>query len=502
MIEERNEAVSPYLVGPPVLRNAGFFGREEQIRVFFQNINREQMHCQRVLGARRSGKTSFLRHVADPEIYKHRIRTPGLPVLLAYVDLQAAISEPLLFFHAVASAIADAARNDEEIPVPSSFDDVRSFDIWLEPVWSRFRLVVLLDEFEILAQSDGFDLDFFSKLRALANGAHKKELVWATASYRDVATLSKVPGTKDLASPLYNIFHCEPIYLGPLASDEAESLVRNPAAKSGVSLATGDVDGIRELAGDMPFLLQAAADKWFLAYTRGIRSPERFTWVMNQLLSPGNLVREQFSSSWASLSLRAQRILKLLADGTAIADNADNHDTLLIMERFGFVLRRNGRLLPGGVMFQQWISNHSDTAPGVPRIFIGHGHSLLWMKVKDHVEKSLRMIPLAYESETHVGEAIVPILKTMLEQADLAIIVVTGEDKTAEGSIRPRQNVVHEVGLYQGYLDFHRTVLLMQDGVEFLSNLAGMQVISFKGDDIDSTFWPLSRVLRRENLLI
>jgi predicted nucleotide-binding protein len=56
---------------------------------------------------------------------------------------------------------------------------------------------------------------------------------------------------------------------------------------------------------------------------------------------------------------------------------------------------------------------------------------------------------------------------------------------------------VHEAGLFQGRLGFERTVLLVEKGVEFLSNLHGMQVIGFKGDDIEGTFWNLSRVLRR-----
>jgi predicted nucleotide-binding protein len=121
----------------------------------------------------------------------------------------------------------------------------------------------------------------------------------------------------------------------------------------------------------------------------------------------------------------------------------------------------------------------------------------LWLKVKEVADKDVGLIPICYESKPRTGQSIVPILQEMLDQADFAILVMTGEDLTGKGDRRPRQNVVHEAGLFQGRLGFERTVLLVEKGVEFLSNLHGMQVIGFKGDDIEGTFWNLSRVLRR-----
>jgi hypothetical protein len=202
---------SPYLVGPPIQTVDGFYGRRMQIDSFFENLNRPQLCSQRILGARRSGKTSFLRHVSNPKIHTGRIRTPGLPVIFAYVDLQGIATEPtalpharalhdhrrsgpdrtgpMLFFREVASAIAVAAPSGKKIRVPKTFRDSASFDTWLGGIGRRFRLVVLLDEFETLVRSDGFGLDFFRKMRALTSG--KTQLAWATASYRDVVTLSR-----------------------------------------------------------------------------------------------------------------------------------------------------------------------------------------------------------------------------------------------------------------------------------------------------------------------
>jgi predicted nucleotide-binding protein len=89
----------------------------------------------------------------------------------------------------------------------------------------------------------------------------------------------------------------------------------------------------------------------------------------------------------------------------------------------------------------------------------------------------------------------------MLLEATFAVLLLTAEDETAEGTHQARQNVVHEAGLFQGHLDFQRVVMLVQDGLEEFSNVAGVQYISFKGDQVKQAFWELQRALRREGLI-
>ena len=134
-------------------------------------------------------------------------------------------------------------------------------------------------------------------------------------------------------------------------------------------------------------------------------------------------------------------------------------------------------------------------------VFVGHGRSKLWARVKILLETELHLKTVGFESESRVGLSVVPILKKMLDEATFAILILTGEDETAGGSLRARQNVIHEAGLFQGRLGFERVVLLKQAGVEDLSNLAGLQYIQFSGDDIEQTFYELHRVLSREKLL-
>lgn len=134
-------------------------------------------------------------------------------------------------------------------------------------------------------------------------------------------------------------------------------------------------------------------------------------------------------------------------------------------------------------------------------VFIGHGRSKLWARLKTFLHDDYGIDSFSFESETHVGESIVPILEGFLDKAAFAIVVLTAEDETNEGKIRARQNVIHEAGLFQGRLGFKKAILLRQEGLDDFSNVDGLQYIGFTGDNIEQTFYELGRVLKREGVI-
>jgi predicted nucleotide-binding protein len=137
---------------------------------------------------------------------------------------------------------------------------------------------------------------------------------------------------------------------------------------------------------------------------------------------------------------------------------------------------------------------------GVARIFLGHGHSVLWARVQLYLEE-LGLRVEVWESESREGKHTTEVLGEMLESSGFAVLVVTGEDVTSDGTHRARQNVIHEIGLFQGRLGFNRVALLEQNGIEGCSNLLGLQTIRFQGEDIESTFYRLQKMLKREGLI-
>ncbi|WP_322409156.1 nucleotide-binding protein [Microbacterium invictum] len=136
--------------------------------------------------------------------------------------------------------------------------------------------------------------------------------------------------------------------------------------------------------------------------------------------------------------------------------------------------------------------------PSAPRVFIGHGRSGQWRDLRDHLSHQHNYEVEAYESGARAGHAIRDILEDMLAEANIAFLVMTAEDEQADGGYRARQNVVHEAGLFQGRLGFSRAIILLEDGVENLSNLDGIQYIRFGRGNIREAFGDVLATLRRE----
>lgn len=135
------------------------------------------------------------------------------------------------------------------------------------------------------------------------------------------------------------------------------------------------------------------------------------------------------------------------------------------------------------------------------KVFLGHGRSLLWHKVERYLEKDKKVPVEAWESESHTGEQVVAVLESFLITSTFAVLLVTGEDATAVGTVRARQNVIHEVGLFQGKLGFRKVALLVQEGTEDFSNIHGLQTILFPDQRIEAAFPELEKVLKREGVI-
>jgi predicted nucleotide-binding protein len=133
-----------------------------------------------------------------------------------------------------------------------------------------------------------------------------------------------------------------------------------------------------------------------------------------------------------------------------------------------------------------------------PRIFIGHGRSMLWRDLKDHLQDKHGLSIEAYEIGARAGHTVRDILEDMLSKSSLALLVMTGEDETSQGGMRARQNVVHEAGLFQGKLGFSRAIILLEEGTEEFSNIHGIEQIRFSRGNIKETYGEIIATVRRE----
>lgn len=152
--------------------------------------------------------------------------------------------------------------------------------------------------------------------------------------------------------------------------------------------------------------------------------------------------------------------------------------------------------------FEQAITDsdyiETKSKPEKPTIFIGHSRSLLWRDLKDHLTDQHGYSVQAYEVGARAGHTIRDILDDMMKNSTFACLIMTGEDNLSDGLVRARQNVIHEIGLFQGRLGFSRAVVLLEDGTDEFSNNHGIQQIRFTKGNIRETYGDVLATLKRE----
>ena len=135
------------------------------------------------------------------------------------------------------------------------------------------------------------------------------------------------------------------------------------------------------------------------------------------------------------------------------------------------------------------------------RVFIGHGGSDIWLRLKDFIENTLGLEYDEFNRVSPSGKATSNRLEEMLEESCMAFLIMTGEDEQADGSVRARENVVHEVGLFQGRLGFEKAIILLEEGCADFSNIHGITYIPFPKGNIRAAFEDIREVLEREAII-
>jgi predicted nucleotide-binding protein len=134
-------------------------------------------------------------------------------------------------------------------------------------------------------------------------------------------------------------------------------------------------------------------------------------------------------------------------------------------------------------------------------IFIGHGHSPVWRDLKDFLFERLHLQWDEFDREAVAGDMVISRLKQMLKRATFAFLIMTAEDEHVDGKKHARENVIHEIGLFQGRLSFDRAIVLLEEGCQEFSNLHGLLHIHFPHNDILSSSEKIRKVLEHKGIL-
>jgi hypothetical protein len=200
-------STNPFTFGNPIRDPARFYGRSEDIRQIVNRLRSSAHESTSVVGERRIGKTSLLKHLDTPEV----ARELGLPpeeFCMIYIDFQGLTDiTPQRFWQRVLRKMERSICVPDLIPEIKELREQEDFDLFdLEDLFevitdSGLTIVLLLDEFEYVTQNPNFGSDFFGGLRALA--IHQN-MPLVTATRRELIDLCHSEELK--GSPFFNIF--------------------------------------------------------------------------------------------------------------------------------------------------------------------------------------------------------------------------------------------------------------------------------------------------------
>jgi hypothetical protein len=246
-----------------------------------------------VVGERRSGKTSLLKYLESS-----LTTAPGLVVVgINLLSLSPQTREG--FYTMLTSGLIQA----QALPEGHASLDYNAFVKFLRKLPDAGkRLILLIDEFDVVARVRAFDTTFFDNLRALADSP---DLPF-TLVVGSVVPLREIAHGGVYGSPFWNIFYKQ--RLGLLSRAEAQALVSSPPG--GEPGLPDHVEPILALAGRYPFFLQLACSlAWDLREASGQLD---LAALRDRFLAAAE---DQYRSMWEHSTPEERQVLRGLADG-------------------------------------------------------------------------------------------------------------------------------------------------------------------------------------------
>ena len=241
--------LAPFNTGIPVPHPACFFGRTREISRCFGLLKRHPLQNIAIIGQRRSGKTSLLRHLASlttipPEQLRPDQKSDWLPhpeqyqwIFVVFQDARFATQAGIIQY--LLKALGIEAADDCDL---ASFMELVSDQL-------KHPTIILLDSIGVgLQRYPDLNDMFWESLRSLATNQTDGNLAFILASREAPMQMAYRSGH---SSPFFNIFGYGAT-LGPLSDDETRALI----ASSPIPFSAADRDWIAKHSGGWPFLLQ------------------------------------------------------------------------------------------------------------------------------------------------------------------------------------------------------------------------------------------------------
>jgi AAA+ ATPase superfamily predicted ATPase len=261
--------INPFTFGNPIRDPARFYGRREDIRQIVNRLRSSARESTSVVGERRIGKTSLLKHLDNTEVAAG-LGLPENEYCMVYIDFQGLTDiTPQRFWQRVLRKMERTICLPDLVPEIQGVRKMGEFDLFdLEDLFEMISskgltTVLLLDEFEYVTQNLNFGSDFFGGLRALA--IHQN-LPLVTATRRELVDLCHSEEIK--GSPFFNIF--ANVVMRPFSREEVYELLDGYLAQTDHIFSPQEKELVIGLGGGYPFFIQMAGNYLVEAKQKGL----------------------------------------------------------------------------------------------------------------------------------------------------------------------------------------------------------------------------------------
>lgn len=263
---------NPFYHRGAIRHAADFFNREAEISQILGLLQKGQSVS--LIGPRRIGKSSLLIHLTRPEV-RSNIALESARLLFVLIDCQEfGGSPPEEIYESLLDELLDTAESVGVSIAPTQAPGTyRALDRALHQVSKAgVSVVVLLDEFELLAANDQLTPYFFARLRGLTT---KYGLAYLTASQRPLFDITAEE--EILSSPFFNIFVTLP--MGMFTPETAVNLIKFRMESCDQTFSDELCQYLLRLVGASPFFLHIAGYHAYQAMIQGTPLENRADFV-------------------------------------------------------------------------------------------------------------------------------------------------------------------------------------------------------------------------------
>ena len=324
-----------------------FIGRRGLVSKIYARIGAGRPQSVSIVGDIKIGKSSLLSFLAHEKIKNEMLNNPEDYIFL-YIPCR---NDNQLTLGTFTGTIYRMTRKYSENSDHSSIQlEYNYFKRMVENLHKQNKKIILfLDDFNLITLNPAFPLEFFSFLRSLANNYN---LAYITTSYED---LQKLCVSKDIEeSPFFNIF--TNMSLRGLEPAEIDQLLSNSLPDDGM---VDNKDYITDLVGTGPYPLQMAC--FFMEKYK--REHEEFSHEVKLAYESAlsEKLQDYHQQLWKQMEESHQTVLSCIAVGKQIP--AEKQYLVRDLSKKSYIMNNNGESQFSSVLLKSYVLENSEMRP-------------------------------------------------------------------------------------------------------------------------------------------